>query len=165
MKRLPRRREVLAGGAGALSLAILPRPARAGAAVAIPAGDFGRDVDVHCHTFCSADLPIVGFVAHYIPGLTELSRFVTRWPEVVVRALVGVVAKLPNAVAPTGDEELASLRALLASPAKGPVAGVVRRSRRRSLDELLAALAREAAVLESGRTSGRSSAATSTPST
>ncbi len=33
------------------------------------------DVDVHCHTFCSADLPIVGFVAHYIPGLTELSRF------------------------------------------------------------------------------------------
>ena len=68
-------------------------------------------VDVHCHTFCSADLPIVGFVAHFIPGLTELSRFVSRWPEIVVRAFVGAVATLPNAVAPTGDAELAMLRA------------------------------------------------------
>jgi predicted TIM-barrel fold metal-dependent hydrolase len=73
-------------------------------------------VDVHCHTFCSADLPIVGFVAHYIPGLTDLSRLVTRWPELVVRVLVGAVATLPNAAAPTGEEELAQLRARLSRP-------------------------------------------------
>jgi predicted TIM-barrel fold metal-dependent hydrolase len=80
-------------------------------------------VDVHCHTFCSADLPIVGFVAHFIPGLTELSRFVSRWPEVAVRAFVGAVATVPNAVAPAGDVELATLRAALARPgaAIGPV--------------------------------------------
>ena len=81
-------------------------------------------VDVHCHTFCSADLPIVGFVAPFIPGLTELSRFVSRWPELVVRAFVGAVATLPNAVAPTGEAELATLRAALANPAAGPVAPV-----------------------------------------
>ncbi|HSS38283.1 MAG TPA: hypothetical protein VLT58_05890, partial [Polyangia bacterium] len=78
-------------------------------------------VDVHCHTFCSADLPIVGFVAHFIPGLTELSRFVSHWPELVVRAFVGAVATLPNAVAPSGDVELGMLRAALAQPAAGPL--------------------------------------------
>ena len=83
----------------------------------------GRDVDVHCHVFCSADLPIVGFVAHYIPGLSDLSRLVSRWPELVVRALLGVVTRLPNAAAPTGDAELASLRALLASPGQGSLVG------------------------------------------
>src|SRR6185437_3581246 len=80
-------------------------------------------VDVHCHTFCSADLPIVGFVAHFIPGLTELSRLVSRWPEVVVRALVGAVAKLPDAAAPAGDVELARLGELVAhlGPPVAPV--------------------------------------------
>jgi predicted TIM-barrel fold metal-dependent hydrolase len=80
-------------------------------------------VDVHCHTFCSLDLPIVGFVAHFIPGLTELSRFVSRWPEIVVRAFVGAVATLPNAAAPTADAELAMLGQLplTAGPPLGPV--------------------------------------------
>jgi predicted TIM-barrel fold metal-dependent hydrolase len=82
------------------------------------------DVDVHCHTFCAADLPIVGFVAHYIPGLTDLSRLLTRWPELIVRTLVGAVATLPNAAAPSGDDELASLRALLAHPAGDPIGPV-----------------------------------------
>jgi predicted TIM-barrel fold metal-dependent hydrolase len=81
-------------------------------------------VDVHCHTFCSADLPIVGFVAHFIPGLTELSRFVSHWPELVVRTFVGAVATLPNAVAPSGEAELAMLRAALAQPAAGPLPAV-----------------------------------------
>ncbi len=83
------------------------------------------EVDVHCHTFCSADLPIVGFVAHHIPGLVELSRWVTRWPELVVRTLVGGVATLPNAVAPTGEDELGRLREALARGDRaviGPVA-------------------------------------------
>ena len=82
------------------------------------------DVDVHCHTFCAADLPIVGFVAHYIPGLSDLSRLLTRWPELIVRTLVGVVAKLPNAAAPTGEEELAELRARLARPGRDAVGPV-----------------------------------------
>jgi predicted TIM-barrel fold metal-dependent hydrolase len=126
-----RRRDLLRGGAGALGLAVLGGEGKAAAP------DAGADarapltvapppprpvavppvaVDVHCHTFCSADLPIVGFVAHFIPGLTELSRFVSRWPEVAVRAFVGAVAKLPDAAAPAGDVELARLRELAAHP-------------------------------------------------
>lgn len=104
------RRALLAGtAAGAAESAL------GGGASGAPApGPVG--VDVHCHTFCSADLPIVGFVAHQIPGLTEISRFFTRWPEVIVRTLLGAVTTLPNAVAPAGDAELAALRALAAQP-------------------------------------------------
>ncbi len=99
------------------------------------------DVDVHCHTFCAADLPIVGFVAHYIPGLTDLSRLLTRWPELIVRTLVGAVATLPNAAAPTGDDELASLRARLAHPGGDPI-GPVPPLPPSLLDALLAELTR-----------------------
>ena len=126
-KGRPRRRDLLVGGAGAAALAVLGRGTSLTAAptpgptmAAAPA----VGVDVHCHTFCSADLPIVGFVAHYIPGLTDLSRLVTHWPELVVRTFVGAVATLPNAVAPTGEEELARLRALLARPGGGALSPV-----------------------------------------
>jgi predicted TIM-barrel fold metal-dependent hydrolase len=107
-------------GAGAVGWAAIGRrPARAATPAAAPVA-----VDVHCHTFCAADLPIVGFVAHFIPGLTDLSRLVTRWPELVVRALVGAVATLPNAAAPSGAEELAQLRTLLSGPGRAVVAPV-----------------------------------------
>ena len=130
-----RRRDLLIGGAGAVGLAALGGKGRAAPAApvlpapvspapAAPPPLLPVAVDVHCHTFCSADLPIVGFVAHFIPGLSELSRFVSHWPEIVVRAFVGAVATLPNAVAPTGEAELAMLRAALANPAAGPLAAV-----------------------------------------
>src|SRR4051812_1756848 len=137
---LPRRRDLLIGGAGALGLAALggkgnaATPGLASPAPVLPAPVLPTPVppaalrpvavDVHCHTFCSADLPIVGFVAHFIPGLTELSRFVSHWPELVVRTFVGAVATLPNAVAPSGEAELAMLRAALAQPAAGPLPAV-----------------------------------------
>lgn len=114
-----------AGAAGPDSQARAATPAAAGVPNLVAPGAPPVEVDVHCHTFCSADLPIVGFVAHYVPGLTELSRLVTRWPEIVVRALVGAVATLPNTAAPTGDEELASLRALLSLSQSGGRATVV----------------------------------------
>ena len=60
----------------------------------------------------------MGFVAHFIPGLTELSRFVSRWPELAVRAFVGAVATLPNAAAPPGDAELAMLGQIPLVPAR-----------------------------------------------
>ncbi len=107
----PTRRALLAGAmAGAAGTV-----ARS-AGTAPPAPEVALDVDVHCHTFCSADLPIVGFVAHQIPGLTEISRFFTRWPEAIVRGLLGAVTTLPDAVAPAGGAELATLRALAAQP-------------------------------------------------
>src|SRR3954453_18663788 len=137
---LPRRRDLLPRrdflifGAGSLGMAALGGKRKAATAALVPPPLLPAPVpqpvppavlppvavDVHCHTFCSADLPIVGFVAHFIPGLTELSRFVSHWPELVVRTFVGAVATLPNAVAPSGEAELAMLRAALAQPASGP---------------------------------------------
>jgi predicted TIM-barrel fold metal-dependent hydrolase len=76
------------------------------------------EVDIHCHTFCSADLPIVGFVAHYVPGLSDLSRELTRWPETVIRAILTVVATLPSAAAPTGGAEIATLQAAMGDGAQ-----------------------------------------------
>jgi predicted TIM-barrel fold metal-dependent hydrolase len=137
MTRRPglRRRDLLAGGAGAAALGALGLKARAASppsaaspsppVTVAPGGPALPPVapvlppvavDVHCHTFCSADLPLVGFIAHFIPGLSELSRLVSRWPELAVRAFVGAVATLPNAVAPTGEAELAMLGAALAHP-------------------------------------------------
>jgi len=112
MKSLrPRRRDVLKGSLALAALA--PRPRRAIAAAA--AGPVAPiEVDVHCHSFCAADLPIVGFVAHYIPGLSDFSRQITRWPELVVREIVRVVTKLPNAGTPTAMVEMAALDAALA---------------------------------------------------
>lgn len=109
-----------AAGQGLTRRALLAGTAAGVAGSAVKGGAAGApapvEVDVHCHTFCSADLPIAGFVAHQIPGLAEVSRFLTRWPEVFVRALLGAVTTLPNAVAPSGDAELAALRALAAQP-------------------------------------------------
>jgi predicted TIM-barrel fold metal-dependent hydrolase len=145
-----RRRDLVLGAAGVTALAAIGRRS-AGAATTGVLSTLGRKagslalppvaVDVHCHTFCAADLPIVGFVAHYIPGLTDLSRLVTRWPELVVRALAGAVATLPDAVAPTGDEELAQLRALLAHPGCAAIAPVTPLPRQ-ALDALLEELTR-----------------------
>src|SRR3954471_3355703 len=108
----PRRRDVLAGSLALAALAGGRRRAMAAPAVA------PVEVYVHCHSFCSSDLPIVGFVAHYIPGLSDLSRQITRWPELIVREIVRVVTKLPNASTPTAAVEMASLQAALgAGPA------------------------------------------------
>lgn len=109
-----RRRDLLRGGAGALGLAALGGEGRAAAPT--PAAPGPLAVDVHCHTFCSADLPIVGFVAHFIPGLGELSRLVTRWPELAVRAFVAAVTTLPDALAPTAEAELSFLTTRAARP-------------------------------------------------
>lgn len=127
------RRAVLAGAAAAAGDAALG--GRGWAAAAPP-----PVVDVHCHTFCSADLPMVGFVAHQIPGLVEVSRFLTRWPEVIARALLRAVTTLPNAIAPAGDAELASLRALGSRP--GPPVPAIPPLPPGALDELVASAAK-----------------------
>jgi predicted TIM-barrel fold metal-dependent hydrolase len=136
--RSPRRRDLLLGGAGAVGLVALGGKARgallpAPSAPSAPAAPVA--VDVHCHTFCSLDLPIVGFVAHFIPGLTELSRFVSRWPEIVVRAFVGAVARLPDAAAPSADAELAMLAQIPLAP--GPPVGPVTPLPPQALDLML----------------------------
>jgi predicted TIM-barrel fold metal-dependent hydrolase len=139
--RSPRRRDLLLGGA--VGLATLGRKAKGAAAPRPsapppPAAPPPVSVDVHCHTFCSLDLPIVGFVAHFIPGLTELSRLVSRWPEIVVRAFVGAVARLPDAAAPSADAELATLAEIphAAGPPVGPVTPLPPQALDLMLDEL-----------------------------
>ena len=72
-------------------------------------------VDVHCHTFNASDLPITGFIARTIPGLSELSRSVTPVPEQVLRKVVGTIHGWLNAEAPSADAELPLLRAALAN--------------------------------------------------
>ncbi len=131
------RRAVLAGAAAVAGGAALRPKARA-ASAPVPV------VDVHCHTFCTADLPMVGFVAHQIPGLVEVSRFLTRWPEVVARTLLRAVTTLPNAVAPSGEAELESLRALAARP--GPPAAAIPPLPPGALDDLLASAAQHLPV-------------------
>ncbi|HSS37713.1 MAG TPA: hypothetical protein VLT58_02990, partial [Polyangia bacterium] len=136
----PTRRALLAAAGAGVATAALARPARGARACApIPAAAGGY-VDVHCHSFCSADLPIAGFVAHQIPGLTELSTFLTRWPEMVVRTLLGAVATLPNAIAPTGAAELASLRAMVGRP--GPPVAPIPPLPPGAVDDLLASAAK-----------------------
>src|SRR6185295_97884 len=110
----PRRRDVLGGGlALAASATLVGRGRRAAAAAAVAP----VEVDVHCHSFCSSDLPVVGFVAHYIPGLSDFSRNVTRWPERFVREILRFVTMLPNAGTPTAPVEMAALETALAGPA------------------------------------------------
>jgi predicted TIM-barrel fold metal-dependent hydrolase len=60
--------------------------------------------------FNGSDLPVTGFVAHFIPGLVEISRVLTSVPELIVRTVVGFLHKQGiDRVAPTGAQELAFL--------------------------------------------------------
>jgi predicted TIM-barrel fold metal-dependent hydrolase len=123
------RRELLASagvGAGALALAACAR------APHWTPGQQGRRlegsivVDVHCHIFNASDLPITGFIARTIPGLSELSRSVTPVPEQVLRKVVGTIHGWLNAEAPSADAELPLLRAALANwPDAGQTIGPV----------------------------------------
>jgi predicted TIM-barrel fold metal-dependent hydrolase len=95
-------------------------------------------VDVHCHVFSAADLPIAGFVAHLIPGLTELSRDVWRFPERAVRAVLAAVAALPNSGVPAPEEDARSFREALATgTALEPVPELPAAERRLLLDGLV----------------------------
>ncbi len=102
----PSRRELLGG---ALALAACARPVRA------PAPRFEQPivVDVHCHDFNASDLPITGFIARTIPGLTEISRGVTPIPEQILRRVVGTIHGWLNAEAPSAEAEVPLLRAAL----------------------------------------------------
>lgn len=106
--RGPTRRELLGG---ALALAACTRPVRA------PGQRFEQPIiiDVHCHDFNASDLPITGFIARTIPGLTELTRGVTPIPEQILRRVVGTIHGWLNAEAPSADAELPLMRAALAN--------------------------------------------------
>src|SRR5450432_3418242 len=112
----PSRRAFLGATAGASAAALVERPARAAAATPTV-------VDIHCHVFNGSDLPVTGFVAHFIPGLVEISRVLTSVPELIVRTVVGFLHKQGiDRVAPTAAEELAFLAdATKANKAIGPV--------------------------------------------
>jgi predicted TIM-barrel fold metal-dependent hydrolase len=104
-----RRRDFLAG---ALVASALPGRARA------EPPRFERDivVDIHCHSFNASDLPITGFLAHYVPGLSELTHAVTPVPEQILRKVVGTIHRWLNLATPSADDELPALRAALGRP-------------------------------------------------
>jgi predicted TIM-barrel fold metal-dependent hydrolase len=135
----PSRREILAGAA---ALAVAPSALAAAPAPERPRFTARVDVDVHCHSFCSLDLPIVGFVAHHIPGLPDITRELTRWPELMVRAVVRTVARLPNAIAPAGADELAGLRRALEAPGGGGTVAPAPTLPPGAADDLVAEIAR-----------------------
>jgi predicted TIM-barrel fold metal-dependent hydrolase len=100
------RRTLLGTGVGAGAGALLARPRRAAAAAA-------PIVDVHCHVFNGADLPITGFLARFIPGLSDVSRELTAVPETIVRKVVGFIhEQIINRAAPGKQDELAYLTGL-----------------------------------------------------
>ncbi len=105
--RGPSRREILGG---ALALGACTRPVRA------PARRFDEPivVDVHCHDFNASDLPITGFIARTIPGLSEITSGLTPIPEQILRRVVGTIHGWLNAEAPSADAEVPELRAALA---------------------------------------------------
>ena len=110
----PTRRQLIVGaGAGALAIASCARPARP------PARRLDQPiiVDVHCHDFNASDLPITGFLARTLPGLSELSHTVSRLPELILRKIIGTIHGWINATTPTATEELPLLRAALAGTA------------------------------------------------
>jgi predicted TIM-barrel fold metal-dependent hydrolase len=101
------RRALLGTGVGAGATALLVRPRRGRAAAASPI------VDVHCHIFNGADLPITGFLAHFIPGLSDVSRELTNVPESIIRKVIGLIhQQIINRVAPGKDDEIAYLKKL-----------------------------------------------------
>jgi len=111
------RREFL--GATAVLAGSVSPPRRA---IAAPAPDIV--VDVHCHTFNEKDLPVTGFVAHYVQGgaLSDVSREVTPLPEAVVRRVLRWArGKVENNV-PEAESEISTL--LPALFGGDPVVGV-----------------------------------------
>jgi predicted TIM-barrel fold metal-dependent hydrolase len=113
----PNRRRFLGASLGASAAALIERPAR-------PAAATPTVVDIHCHVFNGSDLPVTGFVAHFIPGLVEISRVLTSVPELIVRTVVGFLHKQGiDRVAPTAAQELAFLNS--ANKANRPIAPVI----------------------------------------
>ena len=110
MRLRPTRRTVLGTALGAGAGALLAAPVRPRAAAAAP-----TVVDIHCHTFNGADLPITGFLAHFVPGLSDVSRELTVIPETIVRRIGKYIHDGLNRVAPDGAAELAYLARLKAS--------------------------------------------------
>jgi predicted TIM-barrel fold metal-dependent hydrolase len=114
-----RRRDVLKGGlaagTAAAAAACAARATRTTAGRAGGEGGATKDVvvDIHCHTFNATDLPITGFLAHYVPGLADLSREVTDVPERVLRTLLDALQALGNGSVPLAEDEGRALEVAL----------------------------------------------------
>jgi hypothetical protein len=65
-------------------------------------------VDVHCHVFNAADLPLTGFLAHYAlsGAITDFSRLVSAVPETILRQGLEWARKLLRRPTPIAVEEL-----------------------------------------------------------
>jgi predicted TIM-barrel fold metal-dependent hydrolase len=126
------RRQILSGISSAVAASALrgvargqPPAAASGAAGAGPAPvKYGGNivVDVHCHTFNSTDLPITGFATHFVPGLSDLSRELTSWPEMIFRKVLEAAERLITFSAPSADHDVADMTRRLQH--KSPVPAV-----------------------------------------
>jgi predicted TIM-barrel fold metal-dependent hydrolase len=106
----PTRRAVVRSLVGSAAVALVDGRGRAAA------GAPPIVVDIHCHVFNGADLPITGFLAHFIPGLSDVSRELTPVPESIVRFAIGQIHQgFINRVAPDVAGERAYLAELAAA--------------------------------------------------
>jgi len=128
------RRSLLRASAVGSATWLLRRPGRAQAAAAPVV------VDVHAHNFNATDLPVLGFVAHFIPFLTDFSREVWDEPDKLCRKLAEEVITAIKVVTPKAAVELPEVAAMTAWP--GPVADSA------AADRAADAVARGAAWLE-----------------
>lgn len=108
------RRTLLRAGTLGSATWLLRRPARA--APSTPP----IVVDVHAHNFNATDLPIPGFVAHFIPFLADFSHEIWQEPDKLCRKLAEDVMKAVKVVTPMAAQELNAVAGATAWPA--PVA-------------------------------------------
>jgi hypothetical protein len=121
------RRDVIRIAAGSLAVV---GAARTRFAWSAPINATVPVVDVHCHVFNGCDLPVAGFLAHWLLGIGV--------PRAIVKVAHPLLVEFQSGIwdRATGDRELADLEALLVSPCTAPAAAIAPAPLR--LDQFLA---------------------------
>jgi predicted TIM-barrel fold metal-dependent hydrolase len=128
----PTRRAFL--GASAAALLSDPGWARAAASA--------QFVDVHCHIFNGADVPVAGFLTHVIPLLSDVTDNVWTGPERFVGWLINLVRNdVINKITPDKATELAFIQGISSSAPATAIPPLNPSSYKKVLDQAASKLA------------------------